>query len=191
VTDTLRIGLSSWIIQDGNYGDFAVGQRCPFALEFWPLEPLTVRHPEAALAPLSMTWERDAIYSIKGRVCFVAETWWAVDAGLPMYLDQRDPPGPVGTPVRGKIGVAIDHFSYFESLAQQPGAPALIFDWRVEAVEMDTAPFVETKPRFFERDRTRQGWKSLRHTNAWNDDGGHAEYILTCARLPGEARHHP
>lgn len=189
MTEKLRVGLSSWIIQDGNYGDFTVGQQRPFALEFWPLESLTVRHPDAASGPLSMTWERDAIYSIKGEVSFVAETWWVLDAGLPMYLDQCAPPGPVGTPVRGQISVGIDHFSYFETLAHQPGAPALIFDWRVDAIEMDTAPLVETKPRFFERDRTRQSWNSLRHTKAWKDDGGHAAYVLTCARVPGEARH--
>lgn len=179
MNEALKIGLHSWIIQDGNYGDFAVGQQYPFALEFWPLEPLTVRHPDATCAPLSMTWERDTIYAIKGKVSFVADNWWVLDAGLAMYLDQANPPGPVGTPVRGRISVGIDHFSYFESLAREPGAPALIFDWRIDAIEMDTAPRVETKPRFFERDRSRQGWKSLRHTKAWSDDGGGAEYILT------------
>jgi hypothetical protein len=190
MTHSLRIGLSSWIIQDGNYGDFVVRQQYPFALEFWPLEALTVRHPDAASAPLSMRWERDAIYSIKGKVSFVAATWWVLDVGLPMYLDRYAPPGPVGTPVQGQIGIGVDHFSYFESVARQTGAPALIFDWRVDAIEMDTAPLVETKPRFFERDRNRQSWKSLRHTDAWKDDDGRAEYVLTCSRVPGDPRHH-
>jgi hypothetical protein len=30
-----QIGLSSWIIQDGNYGDFETGQVLGFALEFY------------------------------------------------------------------------------------------------------------------------------------------------------------
>jgi len=190
MTDALRIWLSSWIIQDGNYGDFAVGEKCPFALEFWPVDSLVVLQPDAASAPLSMSWQRDATYSVKGRVSFVAETWWVLDAGLPMYRDQRTPPGPVGTLVEGQIGIGIDHFSYFESLAGRPGAPALIFDWRIDAIEMDTAPLVETKPRFVERDRSRQGWKALPQTDAWEDDGGHADYLLTCSRVQGEPRRH-
>ena len=37
----VSIGLSAWIIQDGNYGDFRVGQQARFALEFHPqaMEP--------------------------------------------------------------------------------------------------------------------------------------------------------
>jgi hypothetical protein len=32
---TLQIGLSSWIIQDGNYEEFEVGREYRFALEFY------------------------------------------------------------------------------------------------------------------------------------------------------------
>jgi hypothetical protein len=189
VTNKLRIGLHSWIIQDGNYSDFAVGERRSFALEFWPLEPFKLLHPDAARDLRSMICERDTIYIVKGIVSFVAHDWWVLDVGIPMYIDLASSPGPVGTSVQGRIGVSIDHYCYFEILAGRPGAPALIFDWRVESIEMDAAPRVETKPGFFERDRSRQGWKALRHTNAWKDDGGAAEYILTCERVQGEARH--
>lgn len=33
---TFFIGLDSWIIQDGNYGDFHRGQEATFAVEFHP-----------------------------------------------------------------------------------------------------------------------------------------------------------
>src|SRR5262245_41453887 len=32
----ISVGLSSWIIQDGNYDNFQVGQERSFALEFYP-----------------------------------------------------------------------------------------------------------------------------------------------------------
>jgi hypothetical protein len=32
----IHVGLFSWIIQDGNYDDFEVGQAAKFALEFYP-----------------------------------------------------------------------------------------------------------------------------------------------------------
>ncbi|WP_141514508.1 hypothetical protein [Rhizobium sp. M10] len=31
----LAVGLSAWIIMDGNYGEFQKGQRAAFALEFY------------------------------------------------------------------------------------------------------------------------------------------------------------
>jgi hypothetical protein len=34
MTDLLVVGLSSWIIQDGNYGNFSRGADAAFALEF-------------------------------------------------------------------------------------------------------------------------------------------------------------
>ena len=36
----IQVGLASWIIQDGNYGDFTVGQQAKFALEFGALNGL-------------------------------------------------------------------------------------------------------------------------------------------------------
>ena len=39
-SDLLTVGLASWVVQDGNYGDFARGKRAAFALEFFALESL-------------------------------------------------------------------------------------------------------------------------------------------------------
>lgn len=187
MTETLRIGLASWIIQDGNYGDFAVGRQYAFALEFCPSTPLTVRHPDAASGPISMTWLRDSTYAIKGKVTYVGEGWWVLGAGLPMY-QSGSAPGPIGTPVAGEIRLGVDPFFYFENFAGQTRAPALIFDWRVEAIEKDAAPLVEIGPNSFARDRSRQSWTPLRHTTAWRDDNGQAAYALTCSRISDEPR---
>jgi hypothetical protein len=32
--EVFKVGVSSWIIQDGNYDDFEAGKSCKFALEF-------------------------------------------------------------------------------------------------------------------------------------------------------------
>ena len=32
---TWTLGLESWIIQDGNYGDFSTGQEVELAAEYW------------------------------------------------------------------------------------------------------------------------------------------------------------
>jgi len=41
MTLNLEIYLSRWIIEDGNYDDFCVGDRRKFALEFWSSSQLT------------------------------------------------------------------------------------------------------------------------------------------------------
>jgi hypothetical protein len=46
----IHVGLSSWIIQHGNYGDFTIGQHAKFALEFSALDelrPVTEGPPSA------------------------------------------------------------------------------------------------------------------------------------------------
>ena len=45
VTTTLQVGLNSWIIADGNYTDFSVGEARSFALEYYnenELRPLSL-----------------------------------------------------------------------------------------------------------------------------------------------------
>ena len=94
--------------------------------------------------------------------------------------------------MRGQISIGIDPFFYFEQLAHQPGAPALVYDWKIERIEVQTAPLIEVKPGVLERDATKLDWKDILKTNAWNDDG---EYLLYCTRLggprPPKGRRHP
>lgn len=51
---TFDIGLSAWIIQDGNYEDFEQGQTRSFALEFYPEKPLLLI-PLAQVGPRCRT----------------------------------------------------------------------------------------------------------------------------------------
>jgi hypothetical protein len=90
----------------------------------------------------------------------------------------------------GTIG--IDPFFYFEGLAYQPGAPALVYDWKVEKIEVQTAPFIEVAPRMMAPDPAQLGWKEIVETNAREDAG---EYLLHCSRLDGprppKGKRHP
>lgn len=45
------IGLSSWIIQDGNYGEFARGDVTAFAVEFWSSNGLSAAKSGSTAAP--------------------------------------------------------------------------------------------------------------------------------------------
>jgi hypothetical protein len=188
MSEPLRIGLDAWVIQDGNYGDFGRGQRRAFALEFHPALPLAARYPDAPLER-RITWRKANRYEVRAVVTHAAPDWWVMDAGIELYSTTSLPPCAPGASVKGEIHISIDHFGYFESWAKAEDAPALIHDWHIDRVELETTPWLEPRPRYFERDATREAWRDVPATKAWNHDGGRANYILTATRLSAHGRH--
>jgi hypothetical protein len=180
MTDLLRITLDGWILGDGNYAGFERGRDYRFALEFWPIAELRLRDAEPTPIP-ALYWLKDWTYRVAGTVIHAKDDWWVLDVGLRVFRDTR-PPWPVGTRVWGEIGLGIDPFYYFENRAHEPDAPALIYDWVVEAIDPDTTPFIEVSPRRFRRDRSRPAFRPIEKTDPQSD------YILTCRRLPGQPR---
>lgn len=182
------ISLESWIIQDGNYGDFAVGEEHGFALEFWVVDPANV----GASSPAVATGYRHLgceNYSVVARTVFVGSEWWAIDFGVPAYTGNTPPKDiALGGVWQGRIGLGIDYFDYFERLAFNSGAPPLIYDWRIDKIEMQTAPFIE-KDKVLQRDPQKLGWREIQKTDAWQDDGSSASYLLHCTRVSDEPRH--
>jgi hypothetical protein len=184
----LPIGLESWIIQDGNYADFEVGQVRAFALEFYAPEPLKIISDGRAAEP-SLINKTGAHFSIIGKSIHAASDWWVVDFGILAYTSY--PPKTqhkTGTLFEGSVYLGIDHFDYFERLSLSENAPALIFDWKVERIQMQTAPFIELSDRMLIRDPEKIGWRDVSQTNAWEDDKMSAQYILHCTRLTDAPR---
>lgn len=180
--EALTIGLSSWIIQDGNYADFERGEGA-FAVEFYPLDKFVIGAQTDKSANSLLQHVADSRYRISGRVLHAAKNWWALDIGFGVYRDETPPVGAVpGASVQGLIVLSIDHYAYFENFGRQPGAPPLIYGWQVQRIELQTAPWIEVRPRNFERNPNRRGWREIEQTDAWNDDGGHAEYLFHCTR---------
>ena len=126
MTDILVVGLSSWIIVDGNYRSFSLGVDVAFALEFYPTAPLQAFEPDRPPVP-SLTHVGLARYEALGQVVHATDRWWAIDVGPLAFLDER-PPANLrrGSWVRGNIHLGIDPYFYFERLARQSNAPALI-----------------------------------------------------------------
>ena len=176
------VGLSSWVIQDGNYGDFAQGENTAFAIEFYAGSALEEFEPNPAASP-SLTHLGNACHAASGQVVHVAEDWWAIDVGI-LAFRQEIPPAHVksGAWLRGEMYVGVDPFFYFEELGHRPGAPALIYDWNIERVYVQTAPLDGVRHRIMVRDPAKLGWKEIAETKAWEDEG---EYLLHCVRLDG------
>lgn len=168
------IGMSAWVIQDGNYADFSVGQRAEFALEFYAAEQL--RPGGGPAAPVALG---DARYEIAATVTTVRKEAWVIDFGIQAY--QESPPAPgieVGSGVAGVVYLSVDPFPYFERLAQLPDIPPLVYTWDIVAIRRIVGPSNEADvsaagvPMRFEH---------LSSTDAWHDDNdGVAEYVFDC-----------
>ncbi len=179
---TLQVGLSSWIIQDGNYGEFEVGGEYRFALEFYAPDLVLDSSPveACALAPLG-----NARYKGVGSVIFGSDKAWVIDVGVPAYRDERLPAGAqVGSRVTGDMYIGIDPFFYFESLSALPGMPNLYRQWLIKRILLETTPWLETVDEagrtLRTRDESKVEYVEVDATDAWNHDDGHGHYLLEC-----------
>ena len=185
VSPTWSLDLAAWIIQDGNYPDFELGQSAEFAVEFWPVEPFAI----AIGGIRSAVPGAGSTYDVCAQVVAVDGGYWVIDMGLQVFEEAPPPDGvKVGSWIRGTIGLGVDPFFYFERLYRFEQMPPLIYTWTIDAIAMQTAPFVEAEPRMVAGDPDRLAWERIGKTDAWHDDGGNGSYLLTCSRLPVEPK---
>lgn len=181
-------GLNSWIIQDGNYGDFFCGQVAEFAVELTPAE--------MGRSQLGDKWTHyigDWRNEIAGQLIHVDRTdpedpAWVFDLGIYAYATFGVPKDlQVGYWVTGTAYLGVDPYFYFEALAENPGMPPLIYSWRIERILLDKTPRLETKDEegrtVLIRDESQRTIVPIERTDARNDDGGLAEYLLECTLL--------
>ncbi|NTX29928.1 hypothetical protein HT746_22885 [Burkholderia pyrrocinia] len=177
----LVAGLDSWIIQDGNYGDFQVGESCRLALAFNG----TALRPSAARV-MRCEPVRGSFCNVVARIVFSAPKVWVVDFGVKAYCEARPPRfANVGDWVEGEIWVGVDPFFYMDRLHRMPGMPDLFIDWHVTRIRLETTPWVEetsggqTRLR---RDVEHEAWVDKNATDAGRDDEGRGHYLLSLSK---------
>ena len=79
-----NIALNAWIIQDGNYPDFYVGQTAEFAVEFYQSPGTSVR---SSALPISAVSVSDLAYQVVGRTILHNEHITVLDIGILVYRD--------------------------------------------------------------------------------------------------------
>jgi hypothetical protein len=173
----MKSGLAAWIIQDGNYHDFAVGDVRSFALEFYA-QPFVV----ADVGLTACTPRKSCVYDICGRVTFRKEDFTVIDFGRRAYSEQKIV-ADIGQWITGQLYIGIDPFMYFESWERRADVPKIKSEWRVDRIFRDTTPLVEEKPKYFVRDESRFSEIEVPKTDASNDDDGNASYVLECTEI--------
>jgi hypothetical protein len=190
MTLNLEISLSSWIIEDGNYADFCVGESRRFALEFWASTQLT----RAAGNVISLREQSGHSYDVAGRLVFASDGIWVIDCGVLAYSEREseiEGGCKVGDFVRGSLRFGVDPFFYFEQHYKIPSIPPLIYEWQVNSIEQDTTPYILSgDARTYIRDESQRSHQSVRGTakDLIVPDRG-PEFILYCSKLGTEPSH--
>lgn len=66
----------------------------------------------------------------------------------------------------GEAYVGVDPFQYLERHSRHHTAPGLIYDWTINKIEINTAPYIKVEAGYRMRDPARPGWREIEATNA-------------------------
>lgn len=174
----IKIGVDSWVIQDGNYGDFAVGEKSAFALEFCGAELVSSNKRVAELRNV-----KNSIYRVCGEIIYARPNVWVIDIGIKIFWENSPPNfASVGDWVEGEIFLGIDPFFYKEYLHKEEGIPNLTYCWSITRIERNDTPWLVAKNphggKRLTRDQSQERWIDINVTNAWEDDDGRAGYVI-------------
>ena len=187
IPDIWSIHLSPWVIQDGNYSDFAKGQTAEFAVEFWIPDGSEVTECGGTPGATAFGHEYDAI----GRCILQNAEVTLLDIGICVYRQESpctwSAPFKSGRAFRARISLGVEPFSWFAVELANGVVQPMVYTWRIESILRQTAPLILIG-RSLVRDAERLGYEEIDRTNAWDDDGGHAEYVLRCRLLPVPAK---
>jgi hypothetical protein len=175
---TWNIGLSAWVIQDGSYPDFAVGETIEFGVEFHWQPGSAV---EVCDSDVLATLAKDAKYRVVAEKIRETDKTTVLDIGILVY-NQFGPQFPDvehGSRFRTELLLGVDPY----------GSSPLTYSWRITSILRQTAPFMEIASRCRPfgtaptRDVSKSNYEEIPRTDAWKDDNGHGQYVLRCELL--------
>jgi hypothetical protein len=149
------IGIAEWILMDGSYNGFRVGETYQFAVEFYCKDFDVVSADLAALPHVTKSDEAPNLYSVIAPVTYKDDEFYVLDLGIGVYDEcpsrdaQLSPDYAarakkvwqlnVGDVVKADMYLNIDHYLYFEFLCFREGVPPIIYTWHVDSIDRMTA----------------------------------------------------
>lgn len=189
------IGLDGWVLQDGNYTDFEVGECRRFALEYRTERGLRVATDPAE--PGYTPTDRRRCYSVSATVVRTPpnkarQQPIVLDFGLLAYndltaLDDLEPPS-IGARLTGELYLSVDPFMYMDRFAALQDMPGMTYSWTIREILLDQTPRIPVAyghPLYVGPDEgptmvsdpEQDVWVHVDRTRMWEDNGS---YRLRC-----------
>jgi hypothetical protein len=190
LNNSWSIGLSYWILADGNYAGFEVSQIRQFALEFYPKD---LSH--------SGSFERVAelldrcTYRVNGIVEYVDKNMCVLNFGvraycevdrLPQFWTEVRGSGEIpstltaGQALKGTIRLGVDPFFYMEQFCREPNVIPLIYTWHVNAIHGQAGSRVWQEGEGWVVDEDKAQWHPLNSTfDRFKQSTGQYEFTCT------------
>jgi hypothetical protein len=171
------IHIPAWVILDGNYANFAVGDFSEFAL--CSIFPKVVPQ-ETGVTGARRCGDR---YVIEAKVVAESGRVRFFDFGLAAYVHatrlETDPRSLAGVSwFTATTELAVDWFTYFDDLAKLPGVPPLIYPWTITGVWRKVRRAIDGPEQQESENQVR--YTALEKTDALGFDSAHFEYLLRC-----------
>ena len=179
--DVWVFGIDASSIQDGKYPDLHQGDGLEFAVEFgFRAEPVRTSGAEIRAEHLG-----GPSYELTAQIIGILDRVWFIDCGILAHQVRPQIASDlvVGDMIRGHAYVGLEGYGQFtEGLNEAPNMPPLVYSWTIDSLVMNTTPWLTTDGRGLRRDETCRVYEPIQQTDAWNDDQGRADYVLTCTK---------
>lgn len=177
--DRWSIGIHDWILTDGNYDTFEMGQTRQFAVEFHSTDFM---HSDSPVKSAELIDK--CTYRVNAVVAHIDENVWVLDFGIKAY-DLRPGQVPpdhelpelgkkiekfvstlsVGQTVSCTLYLSVDHYAYMEFLCSKPNMIPLIYTWYIDKVNKQTGPYIREQDVYVV-DEANAKWHEVESTNA-------------------------
>jgi hypothetical protein len=166
------IGLSSWVIQDGNYHNFRVEETAEFALHIF-ITDITIKN---SIDQLQAVFLDGCNYKVQAKVVYICEDCWIIDFGIMAYTEGKPPIGiEIGSIITANVSIDIDYYLYTEFLNKNTDIQPLIYTWNIQKI-------------FKKTNNHKEKFTEIEFIDAWKDDKGMASYLLKCEKCEVPAK---
>jgi hypothetical protein len=178
--DEWSVVLEPWIVQDGNYGDFSVGEVAQFALAFEPARVTPVVPTSRGARHLY-----DFVYTVAAEVIYASDELSVLDFGLRAYRTGKPEKWLAsGGFVLAQVSLAVDPFDYWAFHSDIAEVPALVYSWRIDRITEDRTPTILHRILLHQwRDESKTTFREVPKTDVWGAADDVSGYILHCTKL--------
>lgn len=200
---TWTIGIAQWILEDGNYNYFEVGNNYQFAVEFYLKDFEIVTGDPSFVPSVSKLDDHPNAYSVVAPLVYKDDEIYMLNLGGITAFDECPPNDSppkysaraarisalkIGDIIQADLYLNIDHYLYFETQCFREGVPSIIYTWHIDSIEKMTAELMHDPtlpyPNLMHVDSSTVQWSQTNKVLVSPGPRSYCEHMLHCTMQP-------